>query len=482
MDYRKWKKIAMTLDQFNKVNFYIFVLLLPFCALGYFFNIFSSWAANASLYPLLTGLMIVSIYIFAKKKLFIDQSLKYLIIFSFTVLIGTFIMSIILSNFVHITSGSPEDILIGALRKIFTIPIIFLVVYYTSISSKNYGYRFVLKALYTSYILVLIYGYIQLLAILIPFSSWYNIYMIIQERINFGWIGLNENFNQIPQIYKYGGRVILTTQEPSVAGYLLTSLYYPFFLSSLITNYSVYRIKFFGKPLEFMFFTLSIPLVFFTFSTSLYVVFLLLILTASYLYYRKLSIKKLIKLMLLSVMLFFTLIYIYNSLPQYHIETITQTLNKLFMSGQGEESAQTRYGFIYAGFMEFLHYPIFGVGLSNSQYVFAKYIPDWAINSEVVYYLSTGKALGPKGFWALLLGETGIVGTLLFLLFLYSILMKYLKIKYESQNKELFFLKYAFFIFLISFLIQGFNSAALFFIWQWAVFGFFIGFYYNIKG
>jgi O-antigen ligase len=105
----------------------------------------------------------------------------------------------------------------------------------------------------------------------------------------------------------------------------------------------------------------------------------------------------------------------------------------------------------------------------------------YTYNSEVIYYIHTGKALGPKGFWTWLLGENGILGTVLFLLFLYSIVKKYLKIDSIHKTKQAKYLKYAFLIFLISFFFQGFNSAALFFIWQWALFGFFVGFTYYIK-
>jgi len=59
---------------------------------------------------------------------------------------------------------------------------------------------------------------------------------------------------------------------------------------------------------------------------------------------------------------------------------------------------------------------------------------------------------------------------------------KYLpKINFAFENKKLIYIRYAFLIFLLSFFLQGFNSAALFFIWQWALFGFFIGFAYSMK-
>lgn len=473
----------MTLEKLNRLNFAIFVLLLPFCALGYFYEFFSSWAANASLYPLLIGLMLMSAKFLMRGKIFTNKNLNYLLIFSIVALIGTFLMPLIIAEFGYISNGSlKEEIYVGTIKKIATFSIIFLTVYYTALCTINTNHKFIIKTLYISFILVLLYGYIQIFAILFPFSLWYQIYISIQQYINFGWIGLNEGWNKIPQIYNIGGRIILTTQEPSVAGYLLTTLYYPFILSSLVTNYSIYKIKLFGKPIEFIFFIFSLPILFFTFSTSAYVVFLILILFGGYLYYKKLSFKKLTKFSSYFIIFCIILSILYKSLPQDYIKNIIFAFEKILMSGQGGGSAQTRYGFMYAGFVEFLHYPLFGVGVGNSKYVFANYIPTWAYNSEVIYYLSTGKALGPKGFWSWLLGETGILGTLTFILFLYSLIKKYLsKVDFTFKDKKVIYLKYAFFIFLISFFLQGFNSAALSFIWQWALFGFFVGFIYPVK-
>ena len=309
--------------------------------------------------------------------------------------------------------------------------------------------------------------------------------MTIQQYINFGWLGLNEGWNKIPQIYKIGGRVILTTQEPSIAGYLLTTLYYPFILSSIVTNCSIYRRKIFGKSVEFVLFAFSLPVVLFTFSTSTYVVSLILFLFMGALYCKKISFKKIIKLFY-CFFLFFLIVFcvLYKNLPQGYINSIMSAFTKIFMKGQGAGSVQTRYGFMYAGIMEFLHYPFWGVGVGNSKYVFAQFIPSWAYNSEVIHYLSIGKALGPKGFWSWLLGETGIIGTLAFILFLYSLVKnyKYLsKVDYIFKSKKVIYFKHAFFIFLIVFFLQGFNASVLFLLWQWFLFGFFIGYAHSVK-
>lgn len=474
----------MKLGAINRLNFVIFVLLLPFCSLGYFYGIFHSWAANASLYPFFIGLMLMLVKFFRRGKVFTNESLNYLLIFSILALISTFLMSFIIAEFGYISNGSVEEIYIGTIKRIVTFSLIFLTVYYVALCTTSTDHVLIIKILYFSFILVLLYGYIQIFAILYPFSLWYKVYMVIQQYINFGWIGLNEEWNKIPQIYKYGGRIILTTQEPSVAGYLLTTLYYPFILSSIVTNYSIYQRRILGKSVEFILFIFSLPIVFFTFSTSTYVISLILIFFAGFSYYKRVSFSKIIKLFFQFFVFFVVLYILYKSLPRDYINNIMIAFTKIFMKGQGAGSTQTRYGFMYAGIMEFLHYPFLGVGVGNSKYVFAQFIPSWAYNSEIIHYLSIGKALGPKGFWSWLLGETGIIGTLAFILFLYSLIKnyKYLsKVDYIFENKKVIYFKHAFFIFLIAFFLQGFNASALFFLWQWFLFGFFIGYAHSVK-
>lgn len=144
------------------------------------------------------------------------------------------------------------------------------------------------------------------------------------------------------------------------------------------------------------------------------------------------------------------------------------------MKGAGEGSATTRYGFIIAGFKEFLHYPFFGVGLNNSQYFFSSFIPKWAYNDEVYHYIQTGEALGPKSLWVIFLAETGIVSLIILLYFFIKLTKKYLKIK--TYNVDIQFIKYSYLIFLSSFFMHGFNNSALFLIFEWAIIGIFVAF------
>lgn len=66
----------------------------------------------------------------------------------------------------------------------------------------------------------------------------------------------------------------------------------------------------------------------------------------------------------------------------------------------------------------FLQHPIFGVGLGNSTYFYAANVPDWALAfPEVQGWLSGSGTINPKNLFLKLLAETGLVGFLIFAIF-----------------------------------------------------------------
>ncbi len=461
----------------EKIIYYLFILLLPLTALGYFYNVFRSWSQNASIYPLILGLIILFFKILKNNRVKTNELVNLFFIFIISILLGSLFMNLYLYFFSKISTSSSDEILHSSLTKIFTLSILFLSFYYpyTQIESKKNVAK-TIKLIYLSFIFVILYGYIQVLSLFMPSSFFYDIYMTIQRYINFSWIGITENSNILPQIFINGGRIILTNQEPSIAAYTLQVLLYPFLLSSLITKKSVFKSKIFGLKIEIFFFIFTIPLLFFTFSTSAYFVFILQIIITGIIYLKKekktyrMIVRSFTMIIACGIIVFIVL----ESIPDEYILLLSDSFNKIFMKGAGEGSATTRYGFIVAGFKEFLHYPFFGVGLNNSQYFFSSFIPKWAYNDEVYHYIQTGEALGPKSLWVIFLAETGIVSLIILLYFFIKLTKKYLKIK--TYNVDIQFIKYSYLIFLSSFFMHGFNNSALFLIFEWAIIGIFVAF------
>ena len=74
-----------------------------------------------------------------------------------------------------------------------------------------------------------------------------------------------------------------------------------------------------------------------------------------------------------------------------------------------------------------LNFPLFGVGGGNYRYYFEEYLFRHFIEGiryEEVYANLTSQTSNPKNFFARLLGETGLVGTGIFMFFLITILLK----------------------------------------------------------
>ncbi len=469
----------MTLDKLNKLNFSLFILFLPLTALGYLYGIFHSWCQNASLYPLITGMILITIIILVAGELRTNKYAKLFFIFVVISLVSTSIMSLYIYFFIKINVGTYQEVLTSPLLRFFTTTIIFTSFYYPYYTIKNRtDLIYTLKLLDISFVLIIIYGYIQIMSLFMPGSMFYEVYMYIQKYINFAWIALNENSNKLPQIFLNGGRIMLTNQEASVASYVVQSLFYPFFLSSIITGYSIFNTKFLFFKIEPFLLIVSLPILIFTFSTSGYVVFLVQLFLSSLLYVRetKKTFITLIKILFVILVIVGVIISVYKSMEYEHLIAMQAAIDKLFLEGYYTGSSETRYGFIYAGFIEFLHYPLLGVGLGNSKYFFADYIPNWALNSEVISYMQEGVALSPKSLWTLILGETGIIGFGILIYWLFLVSKFFLKIKTDNKNsqKRLTFLKYAYILFLITFVMHGFNNSGLFFIFQWAILGFFV--------
>lgn len=87
-------------------------------------------------------------------------------------------------------------------------------------------------------------------------------------------------------------------------------------------------------------------------------------------------------------------------------------------------SNQSRFGIQYASLMVFTDHPISGVGFGQQAFHAKKYYPGWAKrnNWEFEYiYLNSNEPSFPPGYnlYTRLLAETGIIGTLTFLLLIY---------------------------------------------------------------
>ena len=91
-----------------------------------------------------------------------------------------------------------------------------------------------------------------------------------------------------------------------------------------------------------------------------------------------------------------------------------------------ENSAGARSAYLISALGVYEQSPVFGVGLGASGFYMYDHLPDWALTTvpEIARQLSPENRLypNPKNMYARLLAETGLIGLVLFIAFLFSLL------------------------------------------------------------
>jgi len=469
-------------QQAEKFVYLCFVLVLPLNTLGYFKNLLRSWSTNACIYPLLVGLLLIACTSLKTGRIYFGASkgvrtiLSIFAIFLIFMIIATGIMSLFLETTGISTNEFATTPIKSALIKIAAAFVLFLAFYYVLyINEQRVDITTTIKTIYLSFAVVLIYGYIQMLTLVFPESIFSQIYSVVYKAIDFGW-----SITDPPETYPYVTgqmRLNLTTPEASEAGHLVGRVFYPFLLASLALNYSLFKRKILLLSVEAWLFFFSLPVLFCTFSTSSYIITLIMTVTAAGLYLSRVLRQRscrlylgIAKVLLLGALVSIAMAVIYSLMPDDLLRDIPVILAK-FTSLQSDSSG-TRYGFSVAALLMFLQYPVLGVGFGNSQFVFSQFIPSWAMNPEVQNYLSTGENLGTRMFWTGLLGEFGIIGTTIFIYWIITII-RYIR-RYASISAYDKFITFSFYFYLLATILHGFNSSSWGFLWPWAMWGFFI--------
>jgi len=94
------------------------------------------------------------------------------------------------------------------------------------------------------------------------------------------------------------------------------------------------------------------------------------------------------------------------------------------------------------------------------------------LNPEQLLEYSTGQAFQPKSLSIIYLDAFGLIGLVIAIYFFYKIYKNLKNIKNISKFSSYVF--YSFTIFLISFLLESFNSSSFSILWMWVLIGFFV--------
>lgn len=261
-------------------------------------------------------------------------------------------------------------------------------------------------------ILLLIFAYLQLAAFLLG-----GIFTTVYDSLNvLGTFQKSSYFQSL-------GRLPLTGTEPAAAGGVIAVLVYPVLLASILNKTKTRQ--------NILLVLLWLPIVYFTKSSTCYMLIFIEIIAFLILLYKNSSMK-------LAYLLVAVLVLIGGSATALKFQGLnfTNSEDNMFyyllfdkVGDKNNESTVTRTIPIYINFSVFVHYPISGVGNGNQGFFYDDYYPSWGDISKGTYDKVQGVADGGVAIPSLFSGY-GLLGVIA--VFVYFVKAH----KLMRQNKE----------------------------------------------
>lgn len=347
---------------------------------------------------------------------------QFLIIIIFWLIVATLLNTpSVLENYIKKTSGINRFI-----RQLFSLSIalfIFIVMYNIAIKySIERIFLLVRKTLLYSFIFVAFYGFVEILILVFHFNS---LKWIIELFDYFPFLESNLDL-------KFGRISSVSYEPPFLAIYLITVAGWMF--SYIITSKNTFR---------YLPALVIIILTFFSGSrTALIVVLFQLVVFLSILFTLQRKYRVILEKILLSFLAIILVLLMFNGKNVINsVEKKVESLN--FNKNLTDNiSNRTRFGIQYTSLLIFKENPIVGVGFGQQSFHARDKYPKWATNNNYefeLWYLNDNIKSFPPGFniYTRLLAETGIIGFVLFVLFLFLLLYQCRKlIKHQEGLKK----------------------------------------------
>lgn len=278
--------------------------------------------------------------------------------------------------------------------------------------------------------------------------------------------------------------------EPSWLAHQLNLVYLPFWLAATIKKTSVYKIRIWFLSIENMLLGLGLVVLFLTFSRGGLVAFMLVLAFLFLLLNIKL-VKGLLtrwkvkRRVLVSVITASGVFLVYLGICVLGLFVLSKTdprMETVFQFTSDSENPIMKYAenlqfgervaYWQTGWRIFNDYPIAGVGLSNSGAYFTQYLPEygWQLTETKNLLFRTDNVLNIKNLWTRLLGETGIIGFSLFLVFLVAGLITAIDL-IGSPGKQQVTIGWMGIFMLIAFMVEGFSVDSLALPYYWFTLG-----------
>ena len=398
-------KHKISLRNTYSVLFFIGLFFFPFNSFEGF-KIFGEYKNESAAYFFFTGFVLLIADIICKKKISIPYNniiFKILLFFFIWCIIATAInFSNISDNYFKHTTG-----FVRFFRQYFSLLIsglIFPFLYWNVI--RNMKIRDILLKIRKTFLISLIFAFIYGLLELFVYKFGYNFLYSLIKMLNY--------FPFLEEKIMSDGRIAsISFEPPFLAVYLISISGWMF--SYIITEKKIY--KYFPS-------ILILILTYYSGSrTGLIVVFIQLLVFIS------LTFNKNQKILLTKVVIIsFSVLSIYflSANQSRIVNDISKKIESLDFKGnlKNNISNQSRFGIQYASLMVFLDHPLTGVGFGQQAYHAKKYYPGWSKNNNWEFkllYLNSKEPSFPPGYnlYTRLLAETGIIGTLTFLILIF---------------------------------------------------------------
>lgn len=278
--------------------------------------------------------------------------------------------------------------------------------------------------------------------------------------------------------------------EPSWLAHQLNLVYLPYWLAATIKNTSVYKTRVWFLSIENILLGLGLAVLFLTFSRGglgafmLVLAFLFILLNVKLV--RWLLTRWHVKRRaLVSVITAFGVFLLYLGIGLLGLFTLSKfdpRMETVFQFNAESENPLMKYvdnlqfgeRVVYwqTGWRIFNDYPITGVGLNYSGAYFPDYLPEygWQLTETKGLLFSTDNALNIKNLWVRLLGETGIVGFSLFLVFLLAGLITSIDLIRRTDHQQAMVGWMGIFM-SVAFIIEGFSVDSLALPYYWFTLG-----------
>lgn len=437
----------MNLNDIQKKNYTIYILLLPFVmSFSIYFSfvseLFGTLGKNFSVIPHMVGMLVILYEIFKERKIKTNKLINILFLFVLYLNFSSIISAVYRSETLGVLYG--ETTYDATKGMIIYYTVVFLIFYYNYLILSRFTSKELDRIMKYVVNLILLIGYLQIATLINPFFG------KLLDLIDVFDVIRNSDF------LLFMDRITLSGSEPATISLIMNVFLVPYILSKILQSDD--------KLGNITKLALCLPILFFSRSSSVYIMTILNFLIFLYLYFKPFtlsyfSIRKIIFNVIVATILSLSLLVALNSNTTFDNNEIVQKINYLTfekISDENNQSTLTRMSTVINDLKIFGKYPVFGIGNGMQGYFYNEHLESEYFYSQEVLNLYNGKSGIVNGgpFLPAFISGYGLIG-----IFFFVIVMKGFVDLAKKRKRELASYYYMFIMSSITFLIGGFMTA-----------------------